>query len=176
MKQKQYKNGFSLIELLVVLGIVAVLTSLVAFNFNTARARARDVTRKSDLNSLKGALELYRNDNNGKYPNTTSYVTLLSTYLSEYVSPDIGDPKISQTGDATSWEEYQYTASSPYLGYTLTVCLENRSDDMATGNSCGPSNKGKFYPFEGGEPPVAPTPTPTPPDTGTPTPSGAEKI
>lgn len=152
MKDKQFKNGFSLIELLVVLGIIAILTSLVAFNFNTARARARDVSRKSDLNSLKGALELYRNDNDGQYPNTTSYDALLSTYLVGYVSPDIGDPKISQTGDASSWQQYVYTSSSPYLGYTLSVCLENRSDDMASGGSCGPSNKGKYYPFEGGQP------------------------
>ncbi|HUV43041.1 MAG TPA: type II secretion system protein [Patescibacteria group bacterium] len=61
------KKGFTLIELLVVVSIIGVLAALVMVNFNSARARARDVQRKSDLDQVKKALRLYYNDYDG-YP------------------------------------------------------------------------------------------------------------
>ena len=141
MKQK----GFSLIELLVVLGIIAVLTGLVAFNFNQARTRARDVTRKNDLKQIREALELYRNDNSGRYPDTGSYDALMATYLAPYIQSELGDPKIALTGDPSSWVEYTYSSTSPNLGYVLSVCLENKTDDAANGDLCGTGNSCKYY-------------------------------
>lgn len=63
----RYKNytkslGFTLIELIVVISIIGVLSSLIINNLNDARARARDTKRKQELSSLKTALRLYYND------------------------------------------------------------------------------------------------------------------
>lgn len=66
MNQKN-SQGFTLIELLVVIAIIGVLASTVLASLNTARSKARDVRRKSDLKSLQLALELYFDDN-GSYP------------------------------------------------------------------------------------------------------------
>lgn len=68
---KYMKKGFSLIELLVVISIIAVITGLSLTNFLGARQRARDTRRKSDLQQLKYALRLYYNDYN-KYPAATN--------------------------------------------------------------------------------------------------------
>lgn len=67
MKQR----GFSLIELLVVISIIAVITGVSLTNFLGARQRARDAKRKSDLVQLKQSLRLYYNDYH-KYPASDS--------------------------------------------------------------------------------------------------------
>ncbi|PIY58013.1 MAG: secretion system protein G, partial [Candidatus Yonathbacteria bacterium CG_4_9_14_0_2_um_filter_47_74] len=61
------KKGFTLIELLVVIAIIGVLSSVVLASLNTARGRANDARRISDLKAIEIALALYY-DNNGAYP------------------------------------------------------------------------------------------------------------
>jgi len=66
MKQKGHAlsgvEGFSLIELLVAIAIIAVLLALALPNYLGARERARDSKKKSELAQLKTALRLYYND------------------------------------------------------------------------------------------------------------------
>lgn len=61
------KRGFSLIELLVVISIMAILGSLALGAFSTARKEARDTQRKNELIQYKTALESYYVANSG-YP------------------------------------------------------------------------------------------------------------
>ena len=56
------KKGFSLIELLVVITIIAALVAVALPNFLGARQRARDAKKKAELGQLKNALRLYYND------------------------------------------------------------------------------------------------------------------
>ena len=56
-------GGFTLVELLVVIGIMMVLTTITVSQFTTARLRAADVQRKADLTSLSRALLAYFNAN-----------------------------------------------------------------------------------------------------------------
>lgn len=66
---KNVKNkGFTLIELLVVIAIIGILSSVVLASLNSARAKARDARRISDLKQISLALELYY-DSNRSYPN-----------------------------------------------------------------------------------------------------------
>jgi general secretion pathway protein G len=58
-----FKKGFTLIELLVVIAIIGILTAVITTNLVSARARARDVRRKSDLRAVQQSLRLYYNDN-----------------------------------------------------------------------------------------------------------------
>lgn len=62
-------NAFTLIELMVAVGIIAVMASTVIVNVSRSRSRARDEKRKSDLLALQGALELYFATNRS-YPST----------------------------------------------------------------------------------------------------------
>lgn len=59
------KRGFTLIELLVVIGIIGVLATFIVASFASAQQRARDSKRKADLDALKKALSLYKNDTPG---------------------------------------------------------------------------------------------------------------
>jgi prepilin-type N-terminal cleavage/methylation domain-containing protein len=67
MKTIQKKLGFSLIELLVVVGIISVLATVVYANFNESRKAARDDARKVALKEVQLALEMYKAQF-GKYP------------------------------------------------------------------------------------------------------------
>ncbi len=61
------KRGFTLIELLVVIAIIGLLSTLSVVSLNSARGKARDAARKSDLNAISTAMELY-NVEMGTYP------------------------------------------------------------------------------------------------------------
>lgn len=61
------KSGFSLIELLVAIAIMAVIMAVTLPNYIGARERARDTKLKGELNQLKSALRMYYNDYQG-YP------------------------------------------------------------------------------------------------------------
>lgn len=61
------KQGFSLIELLVVISIIAVLVAVGLPNYLSARERTKDARKKTELSQMKTALRLYFNDY-GRYP------------------------------------------------------------------------------------------------------------
>jgi prepilin-type N-terminal cleavage/methylation domain-containing protein len=56
------KKGFSLIELLVAVSIIAALMAFTMSNLLGARERARDAKKKEELSQLKNALRMYYND------------------------------------------------------------------------------------------------------------------
>jgi general secretion pathway protein G len=56
---KKGNRGFTLIELLVVIAIIGILSSVVLASLNTARRKARDSRRISDIQQIQLALELY---------------------------------------------------------------------------------------------------------------------
>ena len=56
---KLTSRGFTLIEILVVVAILAILVSIGAASYLRAQRNARDLTRTKDLNQVKTALEQY---------------------------------------------------------------------------------------------------------------------
>jgi len=62
-------KAFTLIELLVVIAIIGSLASVVVVNVGSARAKARDAKRISDMKAIQTALEMYNGDNH-EYPTT----------------------------------------------------------------------------------------------------------
>jgi prepilin-type N-terminal cleavage/methylation domain-containing protein len=66
-KSKFLNTGFTLIEILVVVSIIGIITTVVLVSLNGAKDKATDVKSVTELDQLRKALELYRTDN-GKYP------------------------------------------------------------------------------------------------------------
>jgi prepilin-type N-terminal cleavage/methylation domain-containing protein len=66
----KYK-GFTIIELIVVITIIAVLTAIVTSSVNKFQAKSRDARRLADMQEIFKALSLYQADN-GCIPRTTN--------------------------------------------------------------------------------------------------------
>ena len=64
---KRHQSGFSLVEILVVLAIIAILSSILYINVSQGSAQSRDAQRQADLRAVSNALELYKNKY-GEYP------------------------------------------------------------------------------------------------------------
>jgi prepilin-type N-terminal cleavage/methylation domain-containing protein len=119
------KKGFTLIELLVVIAIIGVLATLIMSNFNSARERARDVQRKSDLDQIKKALRMGYNDNNAYPLSFTFGIDYVSTNGQViYMKSVPRDPSWTAVGDPV----YVYTVKDSGQGFCLSATLENKSD------------------------------------------------
>lgn len=117
------KKGFTLLELLVVITIIALLSGVLWVNFATSIVKGRDSRRKQDLESISKALELYYHDNKA-YPSTL---------------PDWGESLIHTSdsrvvymaklpNDPSSSRSYCYESDETGSYYSLYANLENRND------------------------------------------------
>lgn len=114
-------RGFTLIELMVSISIVAIISTVGMVVYGQAQKSARDSRRKQDLKSIQLALELYKQVNN-VYPVTTS----LSSITPNYIASIPTDPKGAS---------YVYVSNVNVCGnygvnqfYYLTTILENSAD------------------------------------------------
>lgn len=121
-------KGFTLIELMVVIAIIAILAVLIILNLNTARKKARDAVRKSDMSQMQTAIESYADDHNGAFPNlsctTNSAICIFkksNEYTGLYLQKDVADPKAGRT--------YRYSSN----GQTYKVCADLEINNPAGG-------------------------------------------
>ncbi|MBI3379588.1 type II secretion system protein [Candidatus Gottesmanbacteria bacterium] len=127
-RKLRYWNGFTLIEVLVAATIVALLSTIGLSGYQAITRSGRDALRKSDLEQIRSALEIYKADN-GNYPITSNCAASLS---SSYINPYPGDPK----------SPYKYCYNRPTtLTYYICAHLENGGGSDPYISECGGANQ-----------------------------------
>ena len=69
---KLLKNGFTLLELLIVVAVIGVLAGFILVSYPGAQKQARDSQRRSDIKQYQTLLESYSAINSDLYPSRTS--------------------------------------------------------------------------------------------------------
>ncbi len=124
------RQGFTLIELMVVIGILSLLMIAGLASYTGSQKRARDSRRKIDLETIRQGLELYKSQNpSSGYPNVNgSTETVLKPLLSPTYIGTSAFPKDPQT-------DKQYYYYRPSINtYNLCALLES---PLGTDVDCG---------------------------------------
>ena len=127
-------TGFSLIELLVVMGVLGIIIGSAVFTLNPLEQlqKSRDAERKNDLAQIQRALETFYNDY-GRYPENTSEYKIdedTTAGVSEVNWGDSWAPYIATLPkDPTLGRRYVYSADSQT--YSLYASLERGAKDSA---------------------------------------------
>lgn len=158
----RHSRGFTIVELLIVVVVIAILAAITIVAYNGIQGRARDSQRVSDLKTIVKALEVYK-ATNGSYPNATPTAnasgwevsttgTAATTFIAALVSPNgiskvpvdpvnTGDPANLNPSRGSNLNEYFYflygagtNGCDPARGayYVLGV---TRMDTVAAGTS-----------------------------------------
>ena len=145
------RKGFTLIELLVVIAIIGILATIVLVSLNTARQKARDVRRISDLRQVALALEMYYDDVRN-YPAisgpgstcTSGTWTTMSTALSGGTIVYMPAVPLDPINNTTNFYSYGTEGNSTPQRYVLKAVLEAHNtahdtdvDGAVYGCACG---------------------------------------
>lgn len=106
MRSTFFSKGFSLIELLIVVAIIGVLSSIVIAALSSSQAKGRDSKRVSDIKNIEVSLKLYYLDY-GRYPTNIYDATtgLAPTYMA-VVPYDSRAGTCSSTGNGAGCYKY----------------------------------------------------------------------
>lgn len=123
-------RGFTLIELIVVIALMALLAVVGLTNYQASLQNGRDSRRKLDLKSVASALQAYYSDNL-HYPLFTGYIWLSNSAVTSVLTPNYlkvmpSDPKFIDQNNGYKYKSYG--GSNLDQCYCLTAQMERATN------------------------------------------------
>ncbi len=130
---RQYVLGFTIVELLIVIVVIAILAAISVVAYNGVQNRARDSSRQSDISALAKAFSLYKVDNG--------------------TAAGLGSG-CGSNGDGNGWVHHDYDGNGPYRsmmqclidgGYVKQALNDPKASSGCTTLSAGPPSQSDCF-------------------------------
>jgi len=132
MTKTKKNSGFTLIEMLVVVGIIGILATILVTSVGRVRKSSIDTRRKANLENVRGAITMYYSAKSS-WPTVTTWGDLISVlttagYLSDSIPAD-------DDGDGTA-DYTATTCTAPCAIKLCTTCVLDEGDCSPTKKYC----------------------------------------
>ncbi len=159
MNRVSRKRGFTLVEIMIVVAVIALIAAIATPNLLRARTTGNDVAAKAIIKTIASAAEEYASFN-GNYPNSISELTATNP---PYLNEDYTNGPRNGYNISCSWSQIGYNCTAlPIVNcttgnkvYTVTAGIVLAEDDAVVAEGTGDDTP---------EPPTTP-PDPPPPST-----------
>ena len=171
MPIKRKRQGFTIVELLIVIVVIAILAAISIVAYTGIQQRARDSQRDSDIATIVKALEMYYIDN-GRFPpgsggtgvinaswSTTangSWDNLAAYLVPDYISEMPADPVSTANANPQTLGNLNYAyysnSGSSYCGapvYILIFNYESKPKEDTFVGTCDTVNYSNLGPYSG---------------------------
>ncbi len=126
LQKLRRSEGFTLLELLVVVAIIAILATLILANLNRARRQAQDAKVQSEVKAVSDAIQLYLTENpsGGTIPLSPSFGQLTSASIAPLLaSPDplLRSLPTHPSNGSTADTSYRFRATNASGSFSYSV-------------------------------------------------------
>lgn len=127
-------SGFTIVELLVVISIIGILSTLGLISYDKIQTDARDQQRDTSVKVIGEALEKYYTDN-GEYPGCTA-ITQAADTVTNTTLKDINIQSLRSPNAATAVTNSIQCSGTPTADNDILVYSGDASTNCTTGSAC----------------------------------------